>query len=790
MSKTELTANVFRIENVHELTATYSQFRVRGLDGDHEVFYRNRSQIEYALRRATRSPACVYEDDMGLVAAVSAEADEVPSKLNVVRATVRLDSMAEERELDFSQPSAADIPLCLNVLHFHFQEALDRDSRLWQPGSGQPVFFKKPQATNRTLNLFRGMAVRPCTLNEGGFGIVVDVKHRYVHRRPLPSDLDRNAFRAWKGRKFIYHFGENWYEIRVDSYLGLSIGEVEFPTGNGKMETLFDYVLRCGGRPLPKELTSLSPEEVAVAYFNGQGDQKSVPASLCFANETSEHSDARRFEAEVKLRPAARKKAVTELVRKYLTGTRHNGMKVAVCGSPLKVRRNTFAVPDLLFGNGTTLSTQRKSGVYIGLKDWGRQKRDLLMDKSVGFVDQEPLGRQYLVLPKSVAESYGAVLRSGLCRAVDDLFPQETGFNSRDVTYDDRGCRTVVEVGSCIIAAVEEKGISEGHGLVVVPRIGKRNSRSEDELAALVVRELYDRGLTVAVSHTDVPNECLVEKRSEDRGLHYVVGGRKRGKWNGYLRGLALNKVLLTNERWPFAFTKTMHSDLSIGIDVKNNTAGFVLMGPDAKIIRMHCATSRRKERLSEDQLETELYGLIASEASHLDRGLQNILIMRDGRLYEEEIRGVQRAFRRLGGDLSLGGSPAATLLEIHKTSSMSLRLFDIFSADGRNRVRNPKIGDYYRVGDDAFLATTGWPFDKHGTARPLHVKYVEGPIAFENALEDVFWQSCLTFTKPDDCSTVPISLRLLDRRLREEAGEYDEDALRYSVEGKSRASA
>lgn len=786
----ELTTNVFPIENVNELTATYSQFRVRGLDREQEDFHKNRSQIEYALRRVTRSPSCVFEDNSGLVAAVATEPNNVPTKLNMVRTTIRLDSLGDERTLDFSAPSDVDVPLCLNVLHFHFQESLDRDSRLWQPGSGQPVFFKKPHASSRSLNLFRGMAVRPCQLDDGSFGAVVDVKHRYVRRNSLPGDLSRDAFRDWKGRKFVYHFGENWYEIRLDLFLGLTISEVEFPDGNGKMETLFDYVLRCGGQPMPKELSSLSPDVIAVAYLNGQGVQKSVPASLCYANETSEHHDARQFENEVKLRPAARKKAITDLVRKFLKSTRHNGIKVALRDSPLRVKRKTFPVPDLLFGNETSLSTRRKGGVCVRLRDWGGEKLNLLVDKNAGFVDQEPLGRQHLILPTSVSDSYGGVLKDGLCKAVDELFPQAAGFNPREVAYDDRGCRNLVEIGSRVIEAVEKKQISDGHALVVVPRIGSRKARSEDELAALVVRELYERGIAAAVSHTNVPNECLVEKRSEDRGLHYVVDGRKRGKWNGYLRGLALNKVLLTNERWPFAFSGSMHADVSIGIDVKNNTAGFVLMGPDAKIIRMHCATSRRKERLAQEQLETELFKLVASEAAHLERGVRDVLILRDGRLYEEEIRGITQAMRRLGNELGIAGNPNATLLEIHKTSSMSLRLFDVFSVDERRRVRNPKIGDHYQVGKDAFLATTGWPFDRHGTSRPLHVKYIAGTLSFDETLEDVFWQSCLTFTKPDDCSTVPISLRLLDRRLREEAGEYDQDALRYMVEDKARASA
>src|SRR6516162_997920 len=42
---------------------------------------------------------------------------------------------------------------------------------------------------------------------------------------------------------------------------------------------------------------------------------------------------------------------------------------------------------------------------------------------------------------------------------------------------------------------------------------------------------------------------------------------------NGYLQNVALNKILLTNNFWPFVLATPLHADLTIGIDVKNQTA-------------------------------------------------------------------------------------------------------------------------------------------------------------------------------------------------------------------------
>ena len=51
------------------------------------------------------------------------------------------------------------------------------------------------------------------------------------------------------------------------------------------------------------------------------------------------------------------------------------------------------------------------------------------------------------------------------------------------------------------------------------------------------------------------------------------------------------------------------------------------------------------------------------------------------------------------------------------------------------------------------------------------------GEFPFESALEDLF---CLTlpWTRPQDCTRYPITLKLNDRFLRAEAGEYDSDSL------------
>ena len=115
---------------------------------------------------------------------------------------------------------------------------------------------------------------------------------------------------------------------------------------------------------------------------------------------------------------------------------------------------------------------------------------------------------------------------------------------------------------------------------------------------------------------------------------------------------------------------------------------------------------------------------------------------------------------------------------------------FDVKEENDRpRRIDNPQVGQYYITGGDAYLATTGLPFARPGTSKPLHIRYVVGGLPFKDCLEDIYRLSVLAWGRPDDCSRLPITIKMTDRALGEEATEYDEDALRYGTSSK-RASA
>jgi hypothetical protein len=149
------------------------------------------------------------------------------------------------------------------------------------------------------------------------------------------------------------------------------------------------------------------------------------------------------------------------------------------------------------------------------------------------------------------------------------------------------------------------------------------------------------------------------------------------------------------------------------------------------------------------------------------------------------EIKGIKEALDRLAREGLLEKDYNCNFVEIKKTSRIPVRFFDTLTPQGsmQERTENPRIGKYVIFYDNAFLCTTGRPFKYQGTAKPLQVTKVDGDMDFKLILEDVFALANLTWTKPNYCSRLPISIKMTDIRLREIAGKYDEDKLKFVEE-------
>jgi hypothetical protein len=402
----------------------------------------------------------------------------------------------------------------------------------------------------------------------------------------------------------------------------------------------------------------------------------------------------------------------------------------------------------------------------------------LLKDKNVGFYVSSPTDNFYFFMPQSVHETYGSVFLKSLCAAVDDLFPQANPFEPQLVVFPDRGMN-ITQLSDAIFGKAAAECKRGGYAVVMIPELHRRRPRAEDTSAAFIIQQLRARSdVFASVIHTTVSRHSYSAATDNTGHTIYRPDSRWEGRLNGYLRNVAINKVLLLNQKWPFVLATPLQADAVVGIDVKDNMAGFVVTNKRGNIIVPFHKKSQQKEKLMAKQCREYFYEVIKRLANQSDEPMKNIVVHRDGRLYDTEIKGIKLALQQLNDEDLVAADAEVTLLEIPKSAPAPLRLFAIsIQANGRRYIDNPQVGNYYLLSDsDGFICTTGRAFPHRGTTKPLHVIKKSGPLTFEHCLQDIFALSCLAWTRPEDCTRDPITIKLNDRWLGEDGTNVEEE--------------
>jgi len=773
-----LETNVFPILNLPELVTTYVLARIRGLNPEQAEYYQNRQALIRKLSFSLRSPVTIIErnDEPWLVLPANVAAPASPFRL--VRTAVYFDPPTEERAVDFSIREAGNDEIGRRFLQFLLQQPLNTNPRLWQPGAGRPLYERHTAEQIGQLLRYRGFSVRVIPTIDAGLALSIDVAHKVVAARPLWVRMTRDQFRLWRGPRCIYHFGHQWFEIRPTAFSALTVSEERF-LEDEKEWTLFDYIAAKSRKPIPPELANLPHDGSVLYYSSNQGQQRSAPTGLCHQVYDTNSSEVKRSHGATLLKPRERRELIHQFLDAYLQNLRFGNYTLKLSTEPLHAPQKMFLMPDLEFGKERVLSVRGTPHAnQVPLDRVGRRRLDLLRDPDAGFFVNEPLDRQYLFLPQSVQDSFGSQYVEDLTAAAGELAQNATAYRPIVVPYNDRGPRTFVHQGRAVLDAADAQSSLPGYAMVMIHPTTDQKLRQHDQLAAMVTREFAKRGISAAVNHSSMSRQCYEQVAGRDGVPYYRIHAGTESRFRGYLRAVALNKIFLNNERWPFVLATPTHADVTIGIDVKHHTAGFTIVGNHGSLIRTVLVTSSQKEQLLEDQVTKCIVEIVRKEAREPGASIRTIVIHRDGRIWPSELRGIARAIRLLRKESTIGGDAAYSVLEIAKSAVAPVRLFDA----GRDWVDNPQVGNYWIATEsDGYLCATGRPFARFGTTRPLHVRFIEGTIPFELCLEDVYYLTALAWTRPEDCTRYPITIKLNDRRLGDDASEYDRDALEYS---------
>lgn len=570
----------------------------------------------------------------------------------------------------------------------------------------------------------------------------------------------------------------------VNELSDLNASEFSIPV-NGDSISLLDYINSQSRKPIPEELANLPYDASVIHYFSNNEEDRTVPAGLCYV--VYDTQDIGKYQQDTILPPHIRHQLIHDYRNRYLNQLNFGETVLRVASNLKKVNQKIIPFPDYKFGNGHQLSVRgNQNTTQLNLRDLGQKRAEFLKKKEIGFYVKEQFDRQYLLLPESVQDSFGCKFLEDLKGTINKMYPEGGGYDPIVISYRDRKPFTWKAQGKAILEAAEENKLKPGYALVMIHHTTDSQTRQHDQLAAMVIRELRKFDVYASVIHSKVGKESYELVTNQKGQPCYRMKGQKKvkGKFLGYLRNVALNKVLLTNERWPFVLATPLNADITIGIDIKNNTAGFTVVDHYGSNIRTVCYTSKQKERLLDKQVKKYLIDLITEEAESSEEVIQSIVLHRDGRVYQSELDGAHQAIDYLKKEGLIDKDTNLTILEISKSSPAPFRLFKTMKNQERTKIVNPQVGCYHIINNlEGYLCATGYPFNRRGTVNPLNIRFIEGEMPFEKCLEDVYYLTTLAWMRPNDCMRNPITIKLTDRRLGEDASEYDTDALQFELD-------
>jgi len=787
-----LETTLFPLEGLEKLTTSYQLYAIKGLSGlDGTEYHKNVNLLVRRLSFMMKAPFVSLVRNGEQFVAVPSDVTDFPVDHRVVRAMVKLVPTGQPLHLSFGTCGDEYDGLRLRYLDFVLQSPLYANRHLWQPGSGQPYFHKRPLKRLDDVDLYDGVSVRAARHPEGGFGIICDVRSKFVSRTPIGARADRKRLGKLINRSCLYKMGDYWYQFRIDAVSDWKVGEPSLFEDDVPI-SLAQQLVRTAGNAAPKSIIDLDPEGRAVEYFTSTNERRMAPTELCFLIEDTHGRRAARYQRQTILSPPERRSRVNTFIKRYLSDVDVGGVKISVGSRAHAFFTATHMPPALSFGKGAALAPDAGKNHFEAVKEYSRMRRTMMLDQRMGFYHQSPLPPQTLLLPESVNRSWGPAFVSDFIQSVRALYPAG-GYSPDVVEYKDKAHGGGVPGQMKALLEVAERGeIQSGDVLVMLNRINGA-PRSQDKLAAMVCNEFELRfGKRVQVIHSDSPSRGY--KRVFKEGKPTYVQQKGRGmNIGGYLKGAALNKVCLGNSRWPFVLNEPLQADIVIGIDVKNNMAVFTLVANGGRIVRVQRSRSKQREQLLESQVTQVITEMLAKDLPELRTPIRSVVVHRDGRAWPSEISGAKKAFAAMAEDGLVDRKVEVSVFEILKSSPAPLRFFSFEepTKHNPNGVINPVLGSWLKLSEkDGYICTTGAPLLLQGTADPLHVRKASGCMSIEDGLKDVFDLSCLTWPKPDGCMRLPLTIKLCDIALFDDAAEYDTDLVRFADGNTAEASA
>src|ERR1051326_2159888 len=141
--------NLFVLKDLVRLQHTYRLFKVTNLP-QNDQFNENLQRLVGMISKDTRKPACLYKTDDSIYVATTAAADQVKNQWRLVPYIACLVREPRDYSLDYSNITASNAEVALNLLRYEIRTALGKNRELWNDTPGS--FYSRTSAYSDTVN--------------------------------------------------------------------------------------------------------------------------------------------------------------------------------------------------------------------------------------------------------------------------------------------------------------------------------------------------------------------------------------------------------------------------------------------------------------------------------------------------------------------------------------------------------------------------------------------------------------------------------------------------------------
>jgi len=729
--------NGFPLPSLKAVKGIYQLVAFKGIPEADEEVDRHIGRLARDLGRLLNAPATIISEEGNTLLAVGSD-KSLPDHIDLPPYAISLYPASDVMPLPFVGGSERERYIALEFLRRTIRDILNYHPGLWRDVSR--YVQRKPeiwQGSSQGVDRYPGFWLGITPSEDGGFAVSFDRTYAYLEGRPLALALSEEQLNEVTGCRCLYRYGLEWYRVEVRGP-GVQLGDHRVPdpkSPKGPPITLLELIKgRWRNYAIP-EINDLKADDWALFYTNEKGEVRAAATKLLYQILGTDNSVVQELHDLAILPPDARLQESLAIRHQYLPTFQLFGMAVETGPQPKPIKMQQSPDPTLLFGGNKAICAS------------GRERLVQLKEPQIGPLTRTQFGPQYVLLPDTLPPQVRDDFIKRIGDTIAQIYPHPY---VPEVLIYRGGARRLREQINAMESMLKDK---HGHLLQILPRNA--------------AHDLHDHLKRIQWDH--LQSQCAKEETIlgfyELHDGEYRIKSTLNAKYKFYLRGLAL-VILAVNRKWLWRLEdETLHAKAHLGIDVYRGTAAFTSVYRDGQEIFFRLSHSAGRERLSRDQVRTELVNILSQDLPGLHLVPKIVVIHRDGKLLIPERHGLEDAQKML---IQRGLVPPDfqfVTIEIHKTSTYRPRFFFI-TKDGQ--AKNPQMGIYRKFPPgEAILATTGAPLLKQGTARPLHLKVSMGTMPIDHIISDVYSLCHLGFTAPVACHRLPITIALADDVLR-----------------------